>query len=50
MTAPLASILVGDGQLTLLIGLVLLNALLSLDEVALAQTWFGQPLPAGVLA
>lgn len=28
----------------------LLSAILSMDDVSLAQTWFGQPLPAGVLA
>lgn len=49
MTSFLAGILAGDGQLIVLLSLVFLNALLSLDDVALAQTWFGQPLPAAVL-
>ncbi len=33
-----------------LCALGLLTALLSLDDTALAQTWFSQPLPAGILA
>jgi mannose/fructose/N-acetylgalactosamine-specific phosphotransferase system component IIC len=32
------------------LGLALLGALLALDETAFAQTWFSQPLPAGLLA
>lgn len=50
MIPSLAEILAGDGQLILLLALSFLNGLLSLDETALAQTWFGQPLPAAVLA
>ncbi len=33
-----------------LIMTVMLGALLTLDETAVAQTWFSQPLPAGILA
>ncbi len=40
----------GEVPLVTLLGLGLLGALLALDETSYAQTWFSQPLPAGVLA
>jgi mannose/fructose/N-acetylgalactosamine-specific phosphotransferase system component IIC len=40
----------GEVPLASLLGLGLLGALLALDETSYAQTWFSQPLPAGVLA
>ena len=46
---PLALVLVPDTSLFALCTLGLLGALVALDDVALAQTWFGQPLPAALL-
>jgi len=41
--------LVQDPNLLVLLVLGLMAGLLALDDTALAQTWFGQPLPAAVL-
>ncbi|MEN8005684.1 MAG: PTS sugar transporter subunit IIC [Candidatus Krumholzibacteriota bacterium] len=41
--------LVSDPNLPALLVLGLLAGLLALDDTAVAQTWFGQPLPAAVL-
>ncbi len=46
---PAALILVADTSLPSLLWLGLLGALVALDDVSLAQTWFGQPLPAALL-
>ena len=41
--------LVSDPSVPALLSLGLMAGLLALDDTALAQTWFGQPLPAAVL-
>jgi mannose/fructose/N-acetylgalactosamine-specific phosphotransferase system component IIC len=46
----LAATLAGDASWPSLLLLGLLAGLLALDDTALAQTWFSQPLPAGILA
>ncbi len=43
-------ILVPDASVSSLALLALLAGILALDDVALAQTWFSQPLPAALLA
>ena len=45
----LAMTLVPDASVSSLALLALLAGLLALDDVALAQTWFSQPLPAAIL-
>lgn len=45
----LALTLVPDASISSLALLALLAGLLALDDVALAQTWFSQPLPAAIL-
>jgi len=45
----LAMTLVPDASISSLALLALLAGLLALDDVALAQTWFSQPLPAALL-
>ena len=40
----------GDPSWPAVLGLGLLGGVLVLDDTALAQTWFSQPLPAAVLA
>jgi mannose/fructose/N-acetylgalactosamine-specific phosphotransferase system component IIC len=46
----LALTLVPDTSISSMALLALLAGLLALDDVALAQTWFSQPLPAALLA
>ncbi len=46
----LAMTLVSDNPVTSLALLALLAGLLALDDVALGQTWFSQPLPAALLS
>lgn len=48
--APPAVAWAGDAAWPSLLMLGILAGLLALDDTALAQTWFSQPLPAGVLA
>lgn len=42
-------LLAADGDLVRLLAVALLGGLLVLDDTAWAQTWFSQPLPAGLL-
>ena len=50
LVPALAVTLAGEASWPSLLFLGLLAGLLALDDTALAQTWFSQPLPAGVLA
>lgn len=50
LLAPLGVAWAGDAAWPSLLMLGLLAGLLALDDTSLAQTWFSQPLPAGVLA